>query len=64
MIVLEENISRKFFDINYSNVFLGRSTKVIEIKSKINKVDLTKLKLTLRNDNGRNNNKTYYGIHS
>ena len=34
---LEENISKIFFDINNSNVFLGQSPKAIKIKTKINK---------------------------
>ena len=32
-----------FSDINHTNVFLGQSTKAIEIKAKINKWDLIKL---------------------
>ena len=32
-----------FPDINHTNVFLGQSTKAIEIKAKINKWDLIKL---------------------
>ena len=36
--LLEENIG-----INHTNVFLGQSTKAIEIKAKINKWDLIKL---------------------
>ena len=31
-----------FPDINHTNVFLGQSTKAIEIKAKINKWDLIK----------------------
>ena len=41
--LLEGNISKKFSDINRSNVFLGQSPKAIEIKAKINKWDLIKL---------------------
>ena len=40
--LLEENIGKTFSDINCSNVFLGQSSKAIEIKSKINKWDLIK----------------------
>ena len=40
---LEENIGKTFSGINRTNVFLGQSTKAIEIKAKINKWDLTKL---------------------
>ena len=41
---LEENIGRALFDINCSNVFLDPSLRVMEIKAKINKWDLIKLK--------------------
>ena len=33
---LEENRDKTFSDINYTNVFLGQSSKAIEIKAKIN----------------------------
>ena len=42
--LLEENIGKTFSDINPTNVFLGQSPKAIEIKTKINKWDLIKLK--------------------
>ena len=42
--LLKENISRTLFDINSSNIFLDLSPRVIEIKTKINKWDLIKLK--------------------
>ena len=42
--LLEENISKTFSDINRTNVFLGQSPKAIEIKAKINKRDLIKIK--------------------
>ena len=38
--LLEKNIGKTFSDINCSNVFLGQSPKVREIKAKINKWDL------------------------
>ena len=40
----EENIGRTVFDINCSNIFLDLSPTVKEIKTKINKWDLIKLK--------------------
>ena len=40
---LEENIGRKHFDINCSNMFYDLSSRVVEIKAKINKWDLIKL---------------------
>ena len=41
--LLVENIDKTFFDINHSNVFLGLSPKAIEIKAKLNRLDLIKL---------------------
>ena len=40
----EENIGRKFLDISYSVIFSDLSPKVEEIKTKINKWDLIKIK--------------------
>ena len=42
--LLEENIGRTPFDINRSKIFLDLSPRVMEIKTKINKCDLIKLK--------------------
>ena len=42
--LLKENIGRTLFDINHSNIFLDPSPRVMEIKTKINKWDLIKLK--------------------
>ena len=42
--LLEETIGRTLFDINCSNIFLDPSPRVMEIKTKINKWDLIKLK--------------------
>ena len=42
--LLEENIGKKLFDINHSNIFLDQSPKAKEIKAKINKWDLIKFK--------------------
>ena len=44
MKLLEENIGRTLFDINCSNIFWDLSPKAKEIKAKINKWDLIKLK--------------------
>ena len=41
--LLEELIGKTFSDIKHTNVFLGQSPKAIEIKTQINKWDLTKL---------------------
>ena len=42
--LLEENIGRTHFDINHSNIVLDPSPRVMEIKTKVNKQDLAKLK--------------------
>ena len=42
--LLEKNIGRTLFDINHSNIFGGPSPKVKDIKAKVNKRDLIKLK--------------------
>ena len=43
--LLEENIGRTLFDINHSNMFLDLSPRVMEIRTKVNKWDLIKLKI-------------------
>ena len=35
--LLEENIGRTHFDINYSNILLNPLPRIMEIKTKINK---------------------------
>ena len=42
--LLEENIGRTLFDVNCSSIFFNLSPRVMEIKTKINKWDLIKLK--------------------
>ena len=42
--LLEENIGRTLFDINQSKIFFDLPPRVMEIKPKINKWDLMKLK--------------------
>ena len=42
--LLEENIGRTLFDINYSKILYDPPPRVMEIKSNINKWDLIKLK--------------------
>ena len=42
--LLEENIGRTLFDINHSKVFCDTPPRIMEIKTKINKWDLMKLK--------------------
>ena len=43
--LLEENIGRMLLDISHSNTFLDSSPRVMEIKTKINKWHLVKLKI-------------------
>ena len=43
--LLEENIGRALFHINHSNIFFDPHPRVMEIKTKINKWDLMKLKM-------------------
>ena len=42
--LLEENISKTLSDINHSRILYASSHRVMEIKEKINKWDLIKLK--------------------
>ena len=46
--VLEENISRKITDITYSNIFSDMSPRTRDIKERINKWDLIKIKSSAR----------------
>ena len=43
--LLEENIGRTLFDINHSKIFFDPPPRVMEIKPKINKWNLMKLKI-------------------
>ena len=49
--IFEENIGRTQFDINRSNSFLDQCPKAKEIKAKINKWDLIKLKAYVMGEN-------------
>ena len=42
--VLEENVGRTLYDIDHSNIFFDPPPRVMEIKTKLNKWDLMKLK--------------------
>ena len=42
--LLEENIGKTLYDINHSRIFYDPPPRVMEIKAKINKWDLIKLK--------------------
>ena len=42
--LLEENIGRTLFDINHTKILYDPPPRVIEIKAKINKLNLIKLK--------------------
>ena len=43
--LLEENIGKTLSDINDSNIFFDLSSRIMEIKTKVNKWDLLKLKI-------------------
>ena len=43
--LLEENIGRTLFDINHSKIFFDTPSRVMEIKTEINKWHLMKLKI-------------------
>ena len=43
--LLEENIGRTLYDINHSKILFQPPPRVMEIKTKINKWDLMKLKI-------------------
>ena len=42
--ILEENIGKTLSDINHSSILYNPLPRIMEIKAKINKLDLTKLK--------------------
>ena len=42
--LLDENVGRTLSDINHSNIFFNPSPRIMEIKTKINKWGLIKLK--------------------
>ena len=42
--LLEENIGKTLSDLNHSRIFYDRPPRVVEIKAKINKWDLIKIK--------------------
>ena len=42
--LLEENIGKTFSDINHSKIFYDPPPRILEIKAKINKWDLIKIK--------------------
>ena len=56
--VLAENIGRTLFDINHSKIFYDPPPRVMEIKTKINKWDLMKQKLSHSKGNHKQDEKT------
>ena len=57
MKLLEESIGKTLSDIKHTNAFLGQSTKATEVKAKINKWNLTKLKKLLHRKGNHKQNK-------
>ena len=60
--LLEENIARTPYDMNRHNVFLDMPPRTLEIKTKINKYDLIKLKHFAQQRNSKQNIKTTYSM--
>ena len=58
--LLEDNIGRTLHDINHSKILFDPPPRVMEIKSKINKWDLIKLKALHNKGNHRQNKKNTY----
>ena len=55
--LLEENIERTLFDINHSKILFDLPPRVMEMKTKINKWDLVKLKKFLHSKGNYKQNK-------
>ena len=55
--LLDENTGKTFFDINQTNVFLGQSLKIIELKAKKTMVPNQTYKLLHNKGNHRQNTK-------
>ena len=55
--LLDENTGKTFFDINQTNVFLGQSLKIIELKAKINNGTNQTYKVLHNKGNHRQNTK-------
>ena len=62
MKLLEENIGRTLSDINCNTIFLDLSPSIMEIKTKIKKWDLIKLKSFCMAKEIINKTKTTYGL--
>jgi len=61
--LLEEYIGKTLFTINHSRIFYDPSPKIFEIKAKINKLDLFKIKKLLHNElNCKKGEKTAFRI--
>ena len=55
--LLDENTGKTFFDINQTNVFLGQSLKIIELKARRTMVPNQTYKLLHNKGNHRQNTK-------
>ena len=61
--LLEENIGRTCSDVNRSNIFFNSSPRIVEIKTKLNKWGLLKLKKLLHTKgNSKQNKKTTHRL--
>ena len=61
--LLEEKIGKTLSDINHSRILYDPPPRILEIKAKINKWDLTKIKKLLHNKgNYKQGEKTAFGM--
>ena len=61
--LLEENIGKTFSNINHSRILYDSPPRILEIKAKINKWDLFKVKKLLHNKgNYKQGEKTAFGM--
>ena len=59
-LLLEENIGRTLSDVNHSKILYDPPPRVMEIKAKINKWDLIKLKLLHNKGNYKQGEKAVF----
>ena len=61
--LLEENIGKTLSDINHSRILYGPPPRILEIKGKINKWDLIKIKsFCTTKENYKQGEKTAFGM--
>ena len=60
--LLEENIGKTLFNINHSRILYDPPPRILEIKAKINKWDLIKLKASAQQKNYKQDEKTAFEL--